>query len=73
MPYSAKEEAGAQEQTDYAAEYLYKVADASYKLEADRYESLSSLATRLLTAISILSVAIMSRSHWFRRLCLQTA
>ena len=60
MPNNETAETAARESTDNAAEYLYKVADTSYKLEADRYESLSSLATRLLTAISILSVAIMS-------------
>ena len=50
----------ASDETLNTAEYLFRVSDASFKMETDRYDSLSSLSTRLLTSISILSVAIMS-------------
>lgn len=48
------------DETANTAEFLFRVSDASFKMETDRYESLSALATRMLTSISILAVALMS-------------
>lgn len=48
------------DKTTNTAEFLFRISDASFKMETDRYESLSALATRMLTSISILAVAMMS-------------
>lgn len=43
-----------------SAEQLYRMADIAMQMEASRYDSLSSLSSRLLTAVSVMSVALLA-------------
>lgn len=42
------------------AEHIIRTGELSYKMEMERGDSLSSLATKLLTAISIASIALIT-------------
>lgn len=45
---------------DVNADYIYRIADKSFQMEVDRYESLSATSARLATCISILAVALLA-------------
>ena len=44
----------------FTADYLYRCCDKSFQMELDRYQSLTATATKLITCISIIAVAIMT-------------
>lgn len=50
----------AQTEKEFLAEHIVRLAETSWKMETERYSSLLSSSGRLLTSISIFSVALLS-------------
>lgn len=57
---SGEKSGTSQNSDEIVAEHILRSAELSYKMEIERGESISSLASKLLTAISIASVALIS-------------
>lgn len=53
-----KNNSGSNSEQNAAADLLYRLADKSFEMEANRSESLSRQTTMLITCISIMSIAV---------------
>ena len=57
---AAMHEAPRSKTDEYTANVMMRLAKESYNAEQERYSSLSALATRMLTCISIVSIALIT-------------